>query len=88
MTTFDAAFATLTGIVRRTLANPDLDLDPLSTSRSIVGWNSFKYVEIILELETEYDITLDGQDIDEVRNIGDLAELVVMKTAATAGARS
>ncbi len=56
-----------------------LTLDTESTALTIAGWDSFKYVQVILEMETQYGIELDGPDIDDVANFGDLVALITRK---------
>ena len=78
---FDQIMRTLAGIMRRTFRRPDMEVDAHATSQTLDGWDSFKYVEIIVALEEEYGIELDGPEIDEVRNVGELARLVESKKA-------
>ena len=78
---FDHVMHTLAGIMRRTFRRPDMDVDAAATSQTLAGWDSFKYVEIIVALEQAYGIELDGPEIDDVRNVGDLARLVESKKA-------
>ena len=78
---FDQIMHTLTGIMRRTFRKPDMQVDARATSQTLDGWDSFRYVEIIVALEQEYGIELDGPEIDDVRNVGDLARLVESKKA-------
>ena len=80
MTDFDSVLAALAKIFRRVFDHDIPGLDAGATSRTIAGWDSFKYVEIIVAIESEYGIELDGPEIDEVENVGDLARLVLDKT--------
>ncbi len=79
---FDQVMHTLTAILRATFRKPDMAVDAAATSQTLAGWDSFKYVEIIVALEDAYGIALDGPEIDDVRNVGDLARLVAAKAAA------
>ncbi len=80
----DAVYATLAAIFRRVFGREPGALDAGATSQTIAGWDSFRYVEIIVELETTYGIELDGPEIDEVHTVGDLVALVLAKTGARA----
>ena len=60
-------------------------LDANATSQTIAGWDSFKYVQVILEMETRFGIELDGPDIDEVANFGDFVGLISRKIAERSG---
>ncbi len=84
MTVQAETLATLTRIFREVFRNPEIALDAQSTGQSIAGFDSFKFVEIILALEREYGIELEGPEIDDVRNVGDLARVVETKRAEVA----
>lgn len=43
--------------------------------------NSARLVDIILDMETEFDITVSDEEADTVRTLGAAAELVASKTA-------
>ena len=58
---------------------------PKPRRRPSPGWDSFRYVEVIVELETTYGIELDGPEIDDVHTVGDLVILVQHKVKANAG---
>ena len=76
----DAVYATLRTIFARVFEREQGLLDADATSQTIAGWDSFRYIEVIVELETIYGIELDGPEIDEVHTVGDLVRLVQHKT--------
>ncbi len=76
---FAQILETLAGIMRQVFRRPDMVVDATATSQTLAGWDSFRYVEIIVALEAAYGIELDGPEIDEVRNVGDLCRLVQRK---------
>ncbi len=78
-------YATLSAIFARVFGREQGALEAGATSQTIAGWDSFKYVEVIVELETIYGIELDGPEIDEVHSVGDLVELVRQKAAVRRG---
>lgn len=44
--------------------------------------NSARLVDIILDMETEFDITVSDEEADTVRTLGTAADLVAKKTGA------
>ncbi len=77
----DAIYTTLTGIFQRVFGQGQDPVTAESTSHTIAGWDSFKYVQVLVELEIAYGIELDGPEIDDVNDVGDLVRLIETKTA-------
>jgi acyl carrier protein len=44
--------------------------------------NSARLVDIILDMETEFDMTVTDEEADTIRTLGSAADLVVLKTSA------
>ena len=44
---------------------------------TLAGWDSFKFAEIIVALEAEYNIEFDAAELDALEDIRDLAKLVM-----------
>ena len=72
-------YVTLTDIFQRVFGQGQGAVTADMTSHTIAGWDSFKYVRVILELEAAFGIELDGPEIDDVRDVGDLVLLVQTK---------
>jgi acyl carrier protein len=68
-TVFDAVF-------RR----QDIKLTPELTAADVPGWDSFRYVSLIMATEQHFNIEFLGSDIDDLKSIGDLARAVAAKT--------
>jgi acyl carrier protein len=60
-----------------------IQLHPGLTAQDIVGWDSFKQVEITLALEEKYNIRIRTKELNDVANLGDLVALVVRKGGAS-----
>jgi acyl carrier protein len=45
------------------------------------GLDSLKFMSIVFKIETLYDIELQDEDADNLRTVGDLANLVVSRIA-------
>jgi len=73
----------LTAIFRDVFMKDDLELKPELTAKDVPGWDSFKQIEIVLGIEEKYGIKFHTRDLDSLRNVGDLARVVMTKTAST-----
>lgn len=49
---------------------------PASTSDDIESWDSLALLNLIVALEDEFSVQLDPSDIEEMKSIGDIADLV------------
>jgi acyl carrier protein len=74
-------YAALRDIFRDVFARPDIVLHPGLTAGDVVGWDSFRHVEIVLALEERYAIRISTRELEKVLTLGDLVALVLGKTA-------
>jgi acyl carrier protein len=56
-------------------------LKPETTTREIPKWDSFRYVEIILQIEAKLGIRIRAKEANAVRNIGEMVALIQSKQA-------
>jgi acyl carrier protein len=62
----------------------DIPLRPELTAANVPEWDSFRYVSLIVATEEFFGIKFLGLEIDELKNIGDLAQLVALYTRGNA----
>jgi acyl carrier protein len=74
-------FEKLTAIFRDIFMRDDLALTPELTAKDVPGWDSFKQIEIIIAIEETYQIRFGTKDLDNLRNVGDLARTIIEKHA-------
>ena len=77
-----AIYAGLTEVFHEVFGDDSLALDPDTAASSVAGWDSIRMVSIILGVERHFGVRLRSREVDKLRNVGDLAELVRIKTAA------
>jgi acyl carrier protein len=70
----------LTDIFRKVFDRGDMIITPELTAMDVPGWNSFRQIEIIIEIEERYGIRLESEDVDHLENVGDLADVIASKT--------
>lgn len=73
-------YAGLTEIFRDIFMNEAMVLTPELSAKDVKGWDSFKQIEIIIGLEERFGIKFRMKEIETLRNVGDLAALVGVKT--------
>ncbi len=78
----DDIYAELTVTFRSIFRDNTIILRPESTPETIAGWDSFKYVSVLVAIEAAYAIELDGPELDNVQNVGELVALIQAKAAA------
>jgi len=76
----DDILAQLTTTFRDIFRETNIVLRPDSTPETIAGWDSFKYVSVLVAIEAAYSIELDGPELDNLQNIGELIALIQSKS--------
>ena len=73
-------YADLTEIFNDVFMRDDMALTPTLSAKDVAGWDSFKQIEIMISVEEKFGIKFNTREIDSLKNVGDLASLVAMKT--------
>ncbi|MBF0186988.1 MAG: acyl carrier protein [Magnetococcales bacterium] len=63
---------TFTQVHRDVLRKPDLVLTPEMTARDVDTWDSMAHINLILAIETAFDVRLEMDVIANIRNVGDM----------------
>ena len=71
----------LTPIFRDVFSQPDLMLTPDASSATIAGWDSFSHINLVLELETKFNVSFSTKELGEMSQVGDLVTLLEAKLA-------
>ena len=72
-------YAGLNKIFRQVLDDPSIDLKPDMTADDVDGWDSMNHIFIVVEIEKRFGIKFQAAEMEELKNIGELAELVRRK---------
>ena len=70
----------LTELLRDIFAAPDLTVTPATAAADVPGWDSMKQIEINIAVEERYGIRLSAREVDAMRSVGDLIDLIVSKS--------
>ena len=79
--TDDEIYAGLAEVFHNAFGDSTLALTPQTSAAQVPGWDSVKMVTIILGVEQHFDIKLRSREVDKLKTVGDLADLVKIKKA-------
>ncbi len=74
-------YTDLTEIFNDVFMRDDMKLTPELSAKDVAGWDSFKQIEIMVSVEERFGIKLNTREIDSLRNVGDLAEVIAKKAS-------
>jgi len=74
-------YDTLTAIFRSAMTDDSLVLTAETSPKDIPKWDSFHYVDIILQIEDTLGIKIRSREANKLRNVGELAALIQSKQA-------
>jgi acyl carrier protein len=81
MTDQTAIYTALTEIFNDVFMTDDMKLTPALTAKDVAGWDSFKQIEIMVSVEERFGIKLNTREIDGLKSVGDLADVIAKKQA-------
>lgn len=84
----DPIFEAVVTIVRAAFGVQDLEVTPKTSAADVPGWDSFKMIEIIMEVEQRFGVKMETRDMDHIHCVGDMVLRISDKLAARAGART
>jgi acyl carrier protein len=69
-------------IIADVLDQPDLKIDRTTTAEDVEGWDSFSHINIVVAMESHFGIKIHTSEIEELRNVGELVDIVEKKLEA------
>ena len=72
-------YAALEDIFHDVFLRDDIKLTPGMTAKDVAGWDSFKQIEIILAVESQYHIKFNTRELDSLLSVGDLVRAIAGK---------
>jgi len=73
-------YAELNELFHELFAEDDIVLRPETSAADIDGWDSFNNLNIMVAVESRFGIKMNTQEIEGLKNIGDLVSLVLTRT--------
>jgi acyl carrier protein len=73
-------YGALTPIFHDVFLRDDIVLSPDLSARQVPDWDSFKQIEIIIAVESQFGIKFRTREMDSLNNVGDLVRLIAEKS--------
>lgn len=77
-------YGRLTSIFQDVFEDDSLTATPEMTAADVQGWDSLSHIRLILEVQRAFQIKFAAAQTANLKNVGELAELIQAKTAAVA----
>ena len=74
-------YDTLNAVFRQVLEDDTIELTPSTTAEDVEGWDSMNHIFIVVELEKRFGVKFQAAEMEELKNVGELAALVQHKLA-------
>jgi len=78
----DALLPEVQEIFRDVLDEPDLELTRASNAETVDDWDSLSHVNLMVAIEKRYKVKFSLGELDKLKHIGDLLDLLEKKIAA------
>jgi len=78
--TNEQILAELTEIFRGVFDDDELQITPATTAADIPTWDSLNHINIVVATEMRFQIKFQTSEIEELKNVGELVELIAAKT--------
>jgi acyl carrier protein len=78
----DSILKELQSIFRDILDQPGLVLTPESNANNVEDWDSLAHINLVSAIEKHYKIKFALGELQELKNVGDMIELIKTKLAA------
>ncbi|HEX3399936.1 MAG TPA: acyl carrier protein [Acetobacteraceae bacterium] len=75
----------LTRIFREVFDDPELELTAETSAKDIPAWDSVINVTLLIEIEARLNIRFATSEMEKLRNVGELAQLVAARSPASRG---
>jgi acyl carrier protein len=66
-------------IFRDVLDQPNLELTSQSSAANVDDWDSLSHVNLVVAIEKRYKIRFALGELEELKNVGDMAQLIEKK---------
>ena len=66
--------------------NPDLTITDTTTAKNVSGWDSLATINLVFAMEREFKIKFALGEIQELKNVGEMAALIRKKSGMVASA--
>lgn len=68
-------------ILREVLDDDEIVLSPETSAADVEGWDSLAHVSLITKVESRFGVRFRVSEVAELRNVGELLDLITRETA-------
>lgn len=72
-------YAELTTIFRQVLEDEMIELNETTTADDVNGWDSMNHIFIVVALEKRFGVKFHAAEMEQLKNVGELTELLRRK---------
>lgn len=73
---------TLNSVFRRVFDNDGITIFDEMTANDVEEWDSLAHINLIMEIEAEFSLKFTVDDIVDIKNVGEMIQLIENKVAA------
>lgn len=66
-------------IVKDVFARPDLVVTVDTAAADVPGWDSFSHMSLIMQIEDDFGVAFQTEEIGQMGRVGDLIDLIATK---------
>jgi acyl carrier protein len=79
-----AVYSKLNDVFRNVFDDDELVITPELTANDVDGWDSLRHVRLMLTVERAFGIKVSAYEVNKLKNVGQLANLIQEKIGAQA----
>jgi acyl carrier protein len=78
----------LNDIFRDLFGDDSISLTPATSASDIAEWDSFNHINIVVAVESRFGVKFSTVDVESLKNVGDMADLIARKQGGSHGERA
>lgn len=78
------AMGQLLGVFRHVFGANVAAIDPTTSAKDIKGWDSFSHLNLVMAIEMKFGIMFTPDELEGMKNVGDIVALIRAKSSAVA----
>jgi acyl carrier protein len=68
-------------IFRSVFEDKSLEINPETSAKDVANWDSMNHILLITEIENQFEISFEMDDLIEMKSVGDIVAAILRKTA-------
>jgi len=72
----------LRDVFREVFEDPSLEISPATTALDVANWDSFNHINLVIAIETEFNVKFKTKEIKDMAHVGDLVTMLRAKGCA------